>query len=483
MNGYNTNDYIGGLGEYYLINYITNVSNLLENHIKTNISNNYLIHTDTNSNTIIYSSNEIQFSNVSNFKTKIDNSGFLRVWYDFNISTPSISSQWLSVVDSLGYFYNQDTNNQIQFTALNNDIAGLGTTLGTTTTTANSALALATTANATASTALGNGITNSAQISSINQTLPTLISSNSLSNILNTCNYLPKSGGTLTGTLTSPNIINSTSFIYQGTELTTTLTNYMLKAGATMTGRLNFNYALFGDPSPSGIGDRVVLNLGIGTTGYASSIGINTNSFWFSAPTSTNYNWYINGSNILSLNSNNLNFANGNINCSNIQQGGIDMKTVAQNTILNNTPNVSKKYGFTATCSTSIIMPDANTYYKYDINLTNYTQLKYIANPNTPYRIFNIKIFLASAYFEYSTTTIPNILSYEIYMSNESQNGGGGGYAGINICALGVPQNYSLNSILPTTLSLLRTGDFNYLSIISRSSGALCNVIIEDLLF
>jgi hypothetical protein len=173
----------------------------------------------------------------------------------------------------------------------------------------------------------------------------------------------------------------------------------------------------------------------------------------------------------------------GNISITgNIQQNGQSIATISQNTILNNTPNVSKKYGFQATCSTSIVMPDSLTYYKYDIDLRNYTQTKTVANPNTPYRIFTIKIFLASAYFEYFSS-VPDVLSYEIYMSNESQNGGGGGYAGINICALGSPQNYNLNSILPNVLSLLRTGDFNYLSVICRYSGALFNVIIEDLIY
>jgi hypothetical protein len=128
-------------------------------------------------------------------------------------------------------------------------------------------------------------------------------------------------------------------------------------------------------------------------------------------------------------------------------------------------------------------MPDNNTYYKYDVDLRKYTQTKIVANPNTPYRVFNIKVFISSAYFEVFSSGIPNILSYEVYMSNESQNGGGGGIAGINLCAIGVPQNYYLNSILPTNFSILRTGDFNYLSIVARVTGTNVNVIIEDLLF
>ena len=58
-----------------------------------------------------------------------------------------------------------------------------------------------------------------------------------------------------------------------------------------------------------------------------------------------------------------------------------------------------------------------------------------------------------------------------------------GGLAGINICAVGLPQNYYLNSVLPTIFSIMRTGDFNYLSVVSKTNGANLNCIIEDLLF
>ena len=126
MNGYNTTDYIGALGEYYLINCISNVSNILESHI----SNNPLIHSDTYSNTIIYSSNEIQFSNINNsFNTKIDNNGILRVYYNYNISAPTIPTQWLGVENSLSYFYGQDSSNQLQFTQMYSNISNVSNIL------------------------------------------------------------------------------------------------------------------------------------------------------------------------------------------------------------------------------------------------------------------------------------------------------------------------------------------------------------------
>jgi len=201
-------------------------------------------------------------------------------------------------------------------------------------------------------------------------------------------------------------------------------------------------------------------NINSNFTYNSSNINSNTSYNFYNI----NSNYTYNSSNILSNNIYNSSNINSNFTYTSV-----------------NSPNVSKKYGFQATCSTSIVMPDALTYYKYDIDLRNYTRTKTVANPNTPYRIFKIHIFLASAYFEYFSS-VPDVLSYEIYMSNESQNGGGGGYAGINICALGSPQNYNLNSILPNVLSLLRTGDFNYLSVICRYSGALFNIIIEDLI-
>ena len=322
MNGYTlAGSYNGALGEYPI---------------------SQIINIDDKNNTKIYATNEIMFN--SNL-TKIDNKGLLRIYHEQTITLPTVSSQWISVNDALVYLLQQDlqwqgssiddmahfslideeiTSINGQIVGINSQLVNLTSTLGTTTITANSALSLATTANATATTALGNGITNSALISTINNTLPTLISSNALGNILNTCNYLPKSGGTMTGTLTAPNLTTATSFIYQGTELTTTLFNYCQKAGATMTGQLNFNYGIYGNPIAGirgGDGTRIVINQGILSTDYCSSIGINTGSYWFSAPSSTSYNWYINGANLMNLSS------GGTLNAVNLQEGGTSLST------------------------------------------------------------------------------------------------------------------------------------------------------------
>ena len=165
-----------------------------------------------------------------------------------------------------------------------------------------------------------------------------------------------------------------------------------------------------------------------------------------------------------------------------ITENGKTIPTIAQETILNSTPRVAKKIMITGTCSSSILMPDGFTYFAYDIDLRTYTQTKTAPNPSTPYRIFNIKVFFGSVYFGYLTNNKPNVLSYEVYMSNESQAGGGGiGSAGLNVCAIGYPENVILNAISPTQLSLV-CGDFNFISILSRVNGTVFNAIIEDCL-
>ena len=68
-------------------------------------------------------------------------------------------------------------------------------------------------------------------------------------------------------------------------------------------------------------------------------------------------------------------------------------------------------------------------------------------------------------------------------MCNQLVAGTQGQQAGINIAAIGTPQNYLLNSILPITMSLLRTGNFNYLSVISRINNLAISIIIQDQLF
>ena len=176
------------------------------------------------------------------------------------------------------------------------------------------------------------------------------------------------------------------------------------------------------------------------------------------------------GSNLTLINYNNIS------NPPNIQ-------TIAQNTILNNTPNVLKKFGFV--CSLlSPINPNGGTaqYYKYDIDLTKYTTVAYLDN-NDPYRIFKINIFKSSCYFGTIINEVPDIISYEIYMSNKAIAGNANENAGINICAVGNPINYKLDKVMPNNIFLMKDNstDFNSLSILS-SSMLDVRCIISDLL-
>jgi hypothetical protein len=48
-----------------------------------------------------------------------------------------------------------------------------------------------------------------------------------------------------------------------------------------------------------------------------------------------------------------------------------------------------------------------------------------------------------------NTSGLPDICEYTIYMSNKQNSGGSGTKIGLNICAIGTPQSYSLDIIPP----------------------------------
>jgi hypothetical protein len=198
----------------------------------------------------------------------------------------------------------------------------------------------------------------------------------------------------------------------------------------------------------------------------------------------------INTANTITLNTTNLittsgnQSINGNLSITGtITENTKTIPTIVQETVLTLMPRVSKRTLLTATCQTSILMPNGISYFKRDLDLRNYTQTRTIPNPNTPYRIFTIKIWVASGYFGYLTNLKPNVISYEVYMSMQTQGGGGGiGSAGLNITAIGYPENYQLNSIAGTQLNLV-CGDFNFVSVLSTVNGTVFNCLITDELF
>jgi hypothetical protein len=108
------------------------------------------------------------------------------------------------------------------------------------------------------------------------------------------------------------------------------------------------------------------------------------------------------------------------------------------------------------------------------------------------YRSFNIKCFPTDCSFEtFNDNNVPNILQYDIYMSSnpiiqKTYPQTPTPKSGLNICAIGVPENYRLDRVLPSYMQLLRYDslehNFNYLSLMSPNSNLAVSFIIEDYL-
>ena len=141
---------------------------------------------------------------------------------------------------------------------------------------------------------------------------------------------------------------------------------------------------------------------------------------------------------------------------------------------LNNQPNLQKKIGFKFICNKPIILNN-ETYYKYDINISHHVKDKIDNTDMTNYRIFNIKCFSTIGIFTTMTANKPpNILQYDVYMSS---------LPSINICAIGFPSNYYLNKITAGDICLLKTTNYNYISVISKTNNNNISCIISDFLF
>jgi hypothetical protein len=149
-------------------------------------------------------------------------------------------------------------------------------------------------------------------------------------------------------------------------------------------------------------------------------------------------------------------------------------------------PDVPKRRGFIVSIPASATYFDGNTtFYKYDLDLRLYTKTKIIENTTDLMRIFKIRFWYVPSYFGYHIDGQPWVNSYEIYMSNK-QNAilGQPETAGLNIIALGNPENLRLANVLLNQLMLLKNafGSLNYLTIVSRTAPADVYVIIEDML-
>ena len=162
--------------------------------------------------------------------------------------------------------------------------------------------------------------------------------------------------------------------------------------------------------------------------------------------------------------------------------------------------NLKKKFGYNCIINDNLyanpIIYNSTTYYKFDIDLRLMTRnlVNKIGENSVCYRSFNIKCFMTNCSFETFNIGVPNILQYDIYMSSnpiqqityppiQQQP-----KPNLNICAIGTPENYKLDTILPSYITLLRYDDntnsrcFNYLSLVSPNSNLAVSFIIEDYL-
>ena len=284
-------------------------------------------------------------------------------------------------------------------------------------------------------------------------------------------------------------IINSNLIIASNLAIGTTVnSNFSLNVGGSINSSNNIN---------------AVSNLQEG--------GINLINKYLTSVTASNYYLPLNGGIItsnLTINSNlvigtniNSNFSlnvGGSINSSNsinavsnLQESGVNLInkyltiTTASSTyvssniisnLLTNNANIQKKLGFLCQCTNPIIL-NGNTYYKHDINLTNYTNIKFDSVNSNPYRIFGVRCFETSTIFNtMNITKPPNVIQYDVYTSLLNTSN-------VNLCAIGFPINYYLNKITDGNIFLLQTTNFNYISLVSRTQNTNVICILTDFLF
>lgn len=165
---------------------------------------------------------------------------------------------------------------------------------------------------------------------------------------------------------------------------------------------------------------------------------------------------------------------------------------VVKGIIRNEMSDIPKRKQFLVSIPVSSIFVDATsstTFYKWDLDLRNYTTTQII--PSDPYtgdllRVFKFSCWYVPSYFGSYINKEPYVINYTIYMSNKSNAiFGRPETAGINIYAVGFPENIKLANILPNNLMLCKNfnSNFNYLTILSRTAPCDLYVIIEDQLF
>ena len=306
--------------------------------------------------------------------------------------------------------------------------------------------------------------------------------------------YLTLNGGTITSNLIVNGSINSSNNINAISNLQEGGVNLINKYLTSVTAS-NFYLPLNGGTITS----NLIVNGSINSSNNINAIsnlqegGVNLIDKYLTSATASNFYLPLNGGIITSnLIVNGSITSSNNINAiSNLQEGGVNLinKYLTINTasltyvasnnmsnLLTNNANVQKKLGFLCRCINPIIL-NGNTYYKHDINLTSYTNVKYDSVNSNPYRIFGIRCFETSTIFNtLNITKPPNVIQYDVYTSLLNTSN-------VNLCAIGFPINYYLNKITDGNIFLLQTTNFNYISLVSRTQNTNVICILTDFLF
>jgi hypothetical protein len=148
-------------------------------------------------------------------------------------------------------------------------------------------------------------------------------------------------------------------------------------------------------------------------------------------------------------------------------------------------PIVAKHYGFYISITTPIVI-NGTTYYKYDIDLRQYTQLGIIQigpQSGDTFRSFKIRIFYATMFFSYIINDLPNVCYYEVFYSYKNTAAPPNGAAGLNACAIGYPPNTKLQSIMSNNLFVIKNGagSIDYITVVSTNPADI-RCIIEDMI-
>ena len=330
-----------------------------------------------------------------------------------------------------------------------------------------------------------NQINTSNIISSNLTTLNQINTSNLISSNITSLNQINTSN-LVSSNITALNLINTSNLISSNlTSLNQINTSNIISSNITSLNQINTSNLISSNlTSLNQINTSNLISFNIYNSNLLSSYSIyNINNIGIGDNPSSLYKLNVKG---------NIYSSNDIICDGNIKEDGIYLKDkylsindatnfintdVLRNELSSNQPNVQKKYGFRCICRTDIILNN-ETYYKHDVNLSLYIKSKIDSIDANPYRIFGLKCFSTSAIFNNRVANKPpNILQYDIYTSHIINTNT------INICAIGFPSNYYLNRITAGDIFLLKTNNYNYISILSRTSNLSVSCIISDFLF